>query len=260
MLAHALAFAHRGISVFPCKPRGKVPITPHGCQDATTDADQIARWWKQNPLCNIGIATGPKSGIWVLDIDGIEGEATLSVLEQRYDAELPATVEVITGSCGRHDYFRWPGDGLPIKNSAGKIGPGIDARGQGGYVIAPPSIHPSGRRYAWSVDSASEFANAPEWLLELAHERHLNGAHGDAPRADDYWQHLIREGAGEGCRNASTASLAGYLLRHGIKPSVAFELLLKWNACNRPPLPEQELVNTIRSIAKCELARRDSHG
>ena len=119
------------------------------------------------PDCNIGIATGAVSGFFVLDVDnkdGKDGEASLRELEAKHGL-LPTTIEVITGE-GRHAWFRI-GEHGAIRNSAGTIAPGLDIRGDGGYVIAPPSIHPSGKRYEWSVDSNDEFAEAPEWLHEL---------------------------------------------------------------------------------------------
>ena len=91
----------------------------------------------------------------MLDIDGDDGEASLRKLEAEHGA-LPDSVESITGK-GRHVWFRI--NGSPIRNSASTIAPGIDVRGDGGYVLAPPSIHPSGKAYAWSVDCACE--NSP---------------------------------------------------------------------------------------------------
>jgi hypothetical protein len=162
----ALKLARAGVAVFPVKPRDKIPLTGHGCLDATSDDERVRAWWDQWPDANIGLATGSKSGVWVLDIDGEEGEASLRDLEHRLGA-LPATVVAITGGGGRHLFFRLPDlDEAPtVKNSAGQVGAGLDVRGEGGYVVAPPSIHPSSKRYCWSVDSALEFADAPVWLL-----------------------------------------------------------------------------------------------
>lgn len=162
----ALKLARRGLRVFPCKCRGKEPLISGNLQRATTDERIIAAWWTGDfGRANIGVATGPGSGVWVLDVDGdTRGEATLRAWEAEHGA-LPETVEVITGR-GRHLYLRWP-QGEAIRNTQDRGDMlGIDVRGDGGYVLAPPSIHPTGRVYAWSVDSASEFADAPEWLVE----------------------------------------------------------------------------------------------
>lgn len=129
MITHALAYAARGWRVHPLKPRDKTPITKNGCKDATTDAEQIRRWWKANPAANIGLATG--YDFFVLDIDP-DGMAW-------YEAnDLPATHEAVTGRGGRHLLYRIP-PGAVIKNSAGKIAPGVDVRGIGGYIVAAPS-------------------------------------------------------------------------------------------------------------------------
>ena len=117
---------------------------------------------------NIGVATGERSGIFVVDIDGERGEQSLIEITSRFGA-LPATVEVLTGSAGRHFYFKWPTfEGAPqIRNTASAVAAGIDTRGEGGYVVAPPSLHPSGNRYRWSTSSAKAIADAPVWLLGL---------------------------------------------------------------------------------------------
>jgi hypothetical protein len=244
----ALALAAKGFHIFPCRPRDKRPATANGLKDATTDTDIIRAWWQQQPDNNIAIATGPASGIFVVDVDGLDAEATLRRLEAEHGA-LPATVEVITAR-GRHIYFKWPQE--PVRNSAGKIGLHIDVRGDGGYVLSPPSIHPSGRRYNWSVDSASHIAEAPGWLLAKQ-----NGAVvtvSGAPSSE--WRSLI-EGVDEGLRNCSLARLAGHLLRHRVNAFVALGLLQAWNATNcKPPLPAAEVEQIVNSIAGKELRRR----
>jgi hypothetical protein len=148
----ALALAGRGVQVFPCVPRGKTPGTAHGVLAATVDPSTIDRWWQQDPQFNVGIATGAPSGIFVVDVDGLDAEAEVRKLEARHGT-MPDTVEVVTAR-GRHIYLKMPPD-AEIRNSAGKVAPGIDVRATGGYVLAPPSVHPSGRCYAWSVDSAT---------------------------------------------------------------------------------------------------------
>jgi hypothetical protein len=187
----ALAYAQRGIPVFPVhgvtpagctcgrsaswhlekkrKP-GKHPVPHDGLKAATIDAQAVRLWWWENRSYNIGLTPGPTSGFWVLDIDGPEGAAALAALEMLNGA-LPATPEQTTGK-GRHLLFAWPAAGSrEIRNSAGKIGCGIDVRGAGGYIVAAPSMHENGRAYAWAegrglLDLA--FAPAPAWLFDLA--------------------------------------------------------------------------------------------
>ena len=248
MIRSALTLAARGFQIFPCRPRDKRPATANGLKDATTDPEIIRAWWRQQPDNNIAIATGPASGIFVVDVDGLDAEATLRRLEAELGA-LPLTVEVITAR-GRHIYLKWPQE--PVRNSAGKIGPHIDVRGDGGYVLSPPSIHPSGRRYTWSVDSANYIAEAPGWLVAKQ-----NGVASSATPSPE-WRTLI-EGVGEGARNCSLARLAGHLLRHHVNAFVTLGLLQAWNATNcNPPLPTEEVEQIVNSIAGKELRRRGS--
>jgi Bifunctional DNA primase/polymerase, N-terminal len=159
----AIAYATRGFAVFPCMPRGKVPATHHGCRDATKNLALITAWWRENPRYNVAVASGTISKVFILDVDGLDAEASLRKLEEQYGA-LPDTIESITRR-GRHLFFRC--ENGAVWNSAGAIAPGLDIRGDGGYVVLPPSIHPSGRPYVWSVDSADHFAEAPTWLISL---------------------------------------------------------------------------------------------
>jgi Bifunctional DNA primase/polymerase, N-terminal/Primase C terminal 1 (PriCT-1) len=250
MLAeHALALARRGLWVFPCRPRAKEPATGNGYRDATAEPDLIKRWWQQEPEANIGIATGARSHVFVLDVDGADAEAELRKLEAAHGA-LPPTVEAITGR-GRHLYFEWSNS--PVRNSAGRVGPGLDIRGEGGYVLAPPSIHPTGRAYCWSVDSAGAFARAPQWLIYKAAGDNGSGA-ATPPSA---WRDLARDGVSEGARNDTTARLAGYLLRRYIDPVVVLELMQCWNATRCiPPLPAADIERIVDSISGREMRRR----
>ena len=178
----------------------------------------IRKWWHAQPQANIAIATGAVSNVFVIDVDGLDAEVELRRLEAKH-GNLPATVEVITAR-GRHVYFQMPE--TPVRNSAGKIAPGIDVRGDGGYVLAPPSIHPSGKRYEWSVDCASAFAAAPDWLLAKITDANSNGA---APTPLSEWRVLIASGVAEGSRDNTVAKVSGHLLRRYIDPHVVLTLL-----------------------------------
>jgi P4 family phage/plasmid primase-like protien len=158
----AIHYVRRGWPVHPLKPLSKVPATKHGCNDATTDERQIRAWWSENPNYNIGLRTGV---LWfVLDVDSKHQDAA----EWLESVTLPATITAITGTNGRHYLFRTPD--FPVTNSTSKIGPHIDIRGAGGYIVAAPSVHPDTRQeYAW--DCVDEFptdqpAEAPQWLLD----------------------------------------------------------------------------------------------
>lgn len=167
----ALDYARRGWPVFPVQaPKhgdlesGKKPLTPHGFKDATTNLNVVERWWDRWPEAGIGVPTGEAIGAWVLDVDGAEGSASLTALEQELGA-LPETLESHTGGGGRHFFFAWPaGRSVGNRQHANKRA-GIDVRGAGGYVVVPPSGHASGRAYDWPLGPAGKIAAAPKaWL------------------------------------------------------------------------------------------------
>ena len=137
-MSAALKYAERGIPVFPLRPGGKKPLTPRGFKDATTNPDRIRRWWKRRPDANIGIPTGKRSGLWALDRDAYKpGCMSREALERKH-GPIPKTTTVGTGRGGYQYLFRYP-TSCEIKNSAGELGPGLDVRGEGGYIVAPPS-------------------------------------------------------------------------------------------------------------------------
>ena len=156
MMTTALDYASRGRLVFPCG-LDKKPLTSHGFKDATTEPDIIKKWWNEHKNASIGAPTG--DGFFVLDIDLPDGQAALDTLEKE-NSPLPFTLEQRTGSGGRHLFFSVDTD---IRNSSGKLGVNIDIRGDGGYIILPPSSHESGNNYAWM--NKNPIANAPEWLI-----------------------------------------------------------------------------------------------
>jgi hypothetical protein len=244
-LAAALAYAARGWHVFPVKT-DKTPRTVHGLKDATTDVAQIRSWWARWPDAGVAIRTGAVSGLMVLDVDVDRGgDETLFELEREH-GELPLTPRVKTPSGGTHFYFRHPGGEVP--NSTDKIGPGLDVRGDGGYVVAPPSEHSSGRTYDFDVDPDKyELAG-----VTLAGAERRNGR----ARPVSEWRHLAAEGVAAGTRNDRTARLAGHLLARGVDPYVVLELLAAWNqGRNRPPLPDEEVFRVVESIAAREAAK-----
>jgi hypothetical protein len=221
---------------------------------ATKDPEAIRAWWRRWAWANVAVATGRASGIWVLDVDPDRGGAdSLRELEVRYGA-LPKTVEAITGSGGRHFFFLHPGG--PVPNAVG-ITPGLDARGDGGYAILAPSLHASGRRYCWRPGHAPgevRVAPAPEWLLQLVAAGSPRG-----PGLD--WRSTIHDGVPEGRRNTTLASIVGGLLRAGVRVRDVLDFALWLNAARfRPPLPEEEVVRVVDSIAGREARRRGGGG
>lgn len=240
LLDGALALANRGWPVFPC--RGKTPRTGTGVKDATLDPGMIAGWWEQWPDADVGVATG--SGLIVLDVDPEHGgHDSLAALETAH-GDLPETEEVATGGGGRHLYFR---TGQTVRNSAGKVGSGLDIRGDGGYVICPPSRHASGTAYGWANLEPTEPAEAPAWLLEAASG---NGRrNGTAPPVGD----AIPPGE----RNGTLASLAGSMRRRGMSAAEIEGALTVTNQQRcRPPLDAEEVRAIAASIGRYEPAQR----
>lgn len=144
----ALLYARCGWPVFPIRPREKRPLTQHGLNDATCDVAQVEAWWQRWPQANVAIRTGAApagAGLVVLDVDGPAGEEAMAELD-----ELPQTLEQRTGSgSGRQLVYRLPPHQRGLQ-SAGRLGSGLDTRGESGYVLLPPSVHPSGGVYTWT--------------------------------------------------------------------------------------------------------------
>lgn len=241
LLEAALSYARRGWRVFPCRPKGKEPLTPSGFKNATTDEEQIRAWWQTWPDANVAVATG--NGLYVLDLDGPEAEA--SVLGK----EIPEGPQVTTGK-GRHCYFQTD---EPLRLFTGKL-PHVDGRGGGGYVVAPPSVHPSGAVYQWAGGTEDlPLPVCPEWLAELARSR---TAPTPSPRTDGEGQAILA-----GQRNASLASLAGTMRKRSMSAEAIEAALLEENRnrCN-PPLPEDEVRRIAASVARYPAGGDDEAG
>jgi hypothetical protein len=258
----AINWAKAGWKVFPCERRGKKPLCKNGCKDATCDVAQINRWWWTWPDANIGLATGSVNALIVLDVDGDAGEASLeALLRDNYIC----TCEIATGR-GRQFYFYYAaGD---IHNSAGRIGKGLDIRGEGGYVIAPPSIHENGKQYAQTLGTHMP-ANLPGWLAHMAMP----------PKSDTITPPPVRQipmritntgrllrrawayvaavqGVSEGGRNQKLFAVAGHLASlvgmAGTKLDEG-EIVAAVRDLNHrcmPPVKEKELLATVRSALR----------
>jgi len=136
---------------------GKHPLTAHGKDDATTDPGQVAAWWARWPGANVGIR--PPAGVIVLDVDPRNGGSTALLALTREHGQLPATLTARTGSGGLHIWLSYGG------RTRGQLCRGVDIKTHGGYVVAPPSMHASGRRYEWLAVLPT--APAPRWVRQL---------------------------------------------------------------------------------------------
>ncbi|UOF79581.1 replicative helicase [Caudoviricetes sp.] len=243
--AAALYYASLGWPVFPLAPREKMPLYSkanggQGLKDATTDADRISAWWTAHPTANIGLATGGAAKLFVVDVDGEDGEASL----MRYGA-LPVVPESRTGK-GRHLLFTYD-----ARNTAGKLGPKIDTRGDGGYIVAPPSVHPNGARYRWHVaPHKADIQPLPEAMRDVM-ERVAGSIQPEGARASAV--EVVLRGVQEGGRNQALTEYVGRLFALGHRE---LEVLALARAVNKdsfaPPLPVEEVEAVVRNVAAAD--------
>ena len=239
LLEAALAYVGEGFKVFPLQTRGKKPITEHGLKDATQIQAGVRDLWKGNPHANIGLVC---DGLIVLDFDaehgGYQGKEQLI----RDHGPLPVTRVHKTGGGGEHWLYRAPRE-LNVRPGSGKYGyPGLDIRANDSYIVAPPSIHPSGSVY--QVLDPSPIAPAPAWLLELATKK--RPLPGPAPAGSTGGSPIP-----EGSRNGTLASLAGTMRRRGMSPAAIEAALLEANRTQcSPPLDEVEVRQIAASVSR----------
>ena len=248
----ALAYAAEGVAVFALCPRGKVPAIPkreggRGFYDATTDVRVICEWWQRWPNANIGTPTGQQFD--VLDVDPRHGgDESLTALVREF-GPLPRTDETTTGGGGRHLYFVAD---PRLRCSEGKLGPGLDVRAAGGYVVAPPSVHPSGRPYRW-VAPRAPLAPWPSSLVsgllpKPSPSAPCAAARIAAPGASAYGAAVLRRAcesvaaAVEGIRHVTlrkrARTVAGFVASGEIELSVALSCLM--SAADSAGLPQRE--------------------
>lgn len=246
----AAYYAASGLHVFPLVPRTKEPFKySHGLHDATTDAEQVRRWWNQNPNANIGIACGP-SGLLVIDCDvhperNVDGLATLYGWEREH-GELIETLVAITGSgSGQHLYYLTDTNVTSSKDDTEDKHVGIDIRAQGGYVVAPPSVYSTGRIYefeAWPWDEPPTVADEDvlefvRWVQEES-KRNKDGDDVGLVLPD-----IIKEGG----RDDTLFKLAAKLRTTNVPEDAALACLRETNKQAVPPLPDNIVVAKLRS-------------
>lgn len=239
-----------GWAVFPVQKESKRPLTPHGCKDAKKHAGAIKAWWKRHPDASIGIATGSISKLIVIDEDvdsvkGINGFESVMFWE-RDNEPLPETVQSITGRGGYHLFFRY--DGSDIKNRAGLL-EGVDVRGEGGYIIAPPSIHPNGTEYQWE--------NAPEDVQIAELNDVVRRLLAESSPRNDGEKFQLPQKIESGGRNETLHRFACSLQAQGLSDDAIRAAVNAENAARCvPPLDDAEidlLVGSALKYAKGEL-------
>jgi RecA-family ATPase len=258
LLAAALGYAERGWPVFPChwitnercscgKQTGcspaKHPLTPDGFHGAVTDEEIIQAWWEKYPLANIGIPTGQVSGIAVVDVDNRAAWTTLKQLLPGYDFK--SVPHQKTGKPdGWHLAFRHPG--VHVKNGT-KFLPGMDSRGDGGYIMAAPSVHMLGRQYKWNYLPANDdFPPLPPELLTAINGVQTNG-NGHKPLFDTA---SALKGVPQGQQRVTAFKLGCKFRRVDIPFEAAQELLLKFARNCTPPLSEREALSQLADAYK----------
>lgn len=244
----ALRLAAFGFYVFPVKERGKEPVTPNGLKDAKRDEGAIRACWAKHPNLNVAVRTGRESGIVVLDVDGDEGWDSLHRLEDENE-ELPTTASIRTPSGGQHFYFLHPG--VEVRNTAGFPAERLDIRGDGGYVLAPPSVGASGRCY--ELDEEAAIAPMPQWLLDLIlnYQRRVDAS----LQGTTDWPAFLANAPSAGERNTRMTSYVGHLFGHGMDSREVLATARLLNAQVRPPLTDKELASVVKSIARAEQRR-----
>jgi putative DNA primase/helicase len=229
-----------------CESVGKHPRTKTGVHDASTDEAKIRLWWGTWEDANIGVVTGIRAGFFVLDVDPREdGDKALASLEIKH-GKLPQTRTADTGGGGVHYFFKYPS--FHVKNSTGRLGPGLDIKGEMGAIVVAPSLHSSGKRYCWR--NWAPIAEAPEWFLELLLHTQKLLANGSS---------AIGEIIPEGRRNDSLTSLAGTMRRRGMGAEEIEAALSVTNTkrCN-PPLAEDEVRKIASSVCRYKPAVEDA--
>ena len=265
MLEEALRYAKKGLPVLPlhtvsdgvctcgnveCGSVAKHPRNLRGVTEATTDEAIINQWWEQWPGSNIGLATGTPEGILVVDVDAKSGG-----LESWMDLQdihgVVNTLMVETGGGGNHYIFKQ--NGTIYSNTAGKLGQGIDTRGKGGYIVAPPSVHASGDLYKFfSKDVTPQ--DLPGWIAEKwggqsAPAQVKEQIPGDQ-KYDAWVDYALEHGAPEGQRNDMAHRLAGYFRRFGLPVNTILTIMIPYNERCTPPMPLSELRATINSAER----------
>jgi replicative DNA helicase len=275
---YALKYLRKGLSIIPVKSPAmvwgnpspedlikqcKVPLVGWTeFQTRLPTEQEVESWFSQWPDANIGIVTGKISGIVVFDLDS---EDAVQYANDR--GGFPATSKVITGK-GYHIYCQHPG--FEMKNNINQDLK-IDIKTDRGYVVAPPSIHGSGRQYEWENGySIFDIEPAPcepwmiDYLKSISAEPNTKPKDNGDPKtphnppgtrkamAEDEWSDLLKNGCTEGIRNDSATKLAGHLLAKGLAESEVWEILSQWNNKNIPPIEHSELRRTFDSIKKLE--------
>lgn len=254
----AMRYAQLGFAIFPLKWKAKVPLTTNGVKDASNDPAVIQGWWEKWPNANIGLATGTRNNLLVVDLDiddekGINGYESLREWEREH-GELPDTWRSITGRGGYHWIYR------TSEHFANKVGllEGIDIRGDNGYIVAPPSLHPNGKAYEWEQGPEDEepIADVNDMVRLLLQE---------GEKRTTAEKVIVPEVIPEGKRNDTMFRIACSLQSKGLGDDAILAALMADNKTKcKPPLKESELKTIVDGVtqkfAKGQIIHIDQSG
>ena len=244
----------RGFNVIPIKPNSKEPALDSWkeFQYRKVTDEEIGAWWGMYPQLGVAVVTGTISGVFVIDVDLRKGGSLEGL-------DVPETLTVRSPSGGLHLYFNLPkGEVIRCRTD---IIPGIDLKGEGGYVLAPPTAG-----YSW-VNPDKPIADPPQWLLELIHKRPASSSDENADEEESWFAKVFSEGVAQGSRDTTAIRMAGYLARKGLKLEEIKAILLDWNKRNKPPMgslpgdeaPELWAQRKAESAWKMEMERREQN-
>ncbi len=270
LLDHALQLARKGFRVFPLAPRSKRPLVDRFTARSSVDETTIRKWWGKWPEANIGISL---QGLLVIDVDGETGAESLAKLRER--RELPPTATVITGSGGKHLFFKLPAGVrcIPRTLDAGTLKhftdlDKIDLKGSGGLVVGAGSVNSKGNPYSWITEpeSVADITPAPQWMINelCGPEKPEYLATLDGTITSDEDAELLATLLGRfpivpGARNTMTAKACGWLLGRGVTQEKAQKAGLAWLAAQGRTDPEaaDDLLRTLCKLYE-KLAENDS--
>lgn len=236
MLEIVNQYVDSGWSILPVKPEEKRPFMTNWLQYNTNRASRaiVENWFRSLSGAGVGVVTGKISNMVVLDVESY-CKIPIEDLLKKYPTHMVSR----TGSGGYHLFYQYPSNVSKVSNRVG-IFEGADLRADGGFIVLPPTIHPSGNRYTWI--ERGPLGAFPKELLELQSKPRSSNSEG--------WITETLRGVTEGGRNDACARLAGYFFKKGMNADIVEALLMDWNERNNPPLPVGEVRSTIKSIER----------
>ena len=248
MLNEAIGYAKKGWRVFPLKENAKAPATSDGFKSATTDIEQITKWWEHNPKYNIGIATGQQSGISVIDIDG---EEAIKALADNGITDSPETLIHKTIK-GYHYILLYN----PIYPQGAGFLEKLDIRNEGGYIVAPPSEIDGQKYFVYKDKDVSTWDSLSRFFRSYEPQnRQRDVSKNKTVSEQPTWvTEYLTDGVPEGQRNDAGIRLAGYFRKKGIAEDMTIAIMQQFRERCSPPMKETELLNIVKSAWRYQIS------